>query len=124
MINVSFGLHTSLQHTSKMKPQFAIDLILIPFLQEQLEKAEKASGKIKANSIWKDICDTSEEITQTEKRIEKNGQKRSNIKIVSCIGDIVQGSTMMILMLRSDLRIRGLLGLTKAANNIGMDPSK
>ena len=58
------------------------------------------------------------------KIMEKNGQKRSNIKIVSCIGDIIQGSTMMTLMLRSDLRIRGLLGLTKTANNIGVNPSE
>ena len=45
-------------------------------------------------------------------------------KIVCCIRDILQGSSLMILMLRSDLRIRGLLGLTKMATNIGVDPSK
>lgn len=93
-------------------------------LEEQQGKAENTPVKSKANSIWKDICATSEDIAQTEKRIERNSRNRSNIKIVSCLGDIIQGSTMMILMLRSDLRIRGLLGLTKAANNIGMDPSK
>ena len=93
-------------------------------LEEKIDKAETTSGKSKDNSVWKEICASSEEIIQTEKRIERNSRKRSNIKIVSCIGDIVQGSTMMILMLRSDLRIRGLLGLTKAANNIGMDPSE
>ena len=53
-----------------------------------------------------------------------NNQKRSKVKIVCCVGDIIQGSTLMILMLRRDLRIRGLLGLAKMSNKIGIDPSK
>ena len=56
--------------------------------------------------------------------METNNQKRSKVKIICCIGDIIQGSTLMILMLRRDLRIRGLLGLAKIANKIGTDPSK
>ena len=76
------------------------------------------------NAIWKQIGTTSEDIGETERRIGTNNQKRSKVKIVCCIGDIIQGSMLMILMLRRDLRIRGLLGLTKMSNKIGIDPSK
>ena len=74
--------------------------------------------------IWRQICATSEDIGQTEMRIETNNQKRSAVKIVCCIGDVMQGSTLMLLMLRRDLRIRGLLGLSKMADKIDTDPSK
>ena len=52
-----------------------------------------------------------------------NNQKRSKVKIVCCVGDIIQGSTLMILMLRRDLMISGLLGLAKMSNKIGTEPS-
>ena len=52
----------------------------------------------------------------TEKRMERNKLKKIKVKIVCCIGDILQGSSLMILMLRSDLRIRGLLV------GVGVDP--
>ena len=93
-------------------------------LQEQLGKLENTNNENETNVIWKQICDTSEDVGQTERRIETNNQKRSAVKIVCVIGDIIQGSTLMLLMLRRDLRIRGLLGLSKMANNIGTDPSK
>ena len=56
--------------------------------------------------------------------METNNQKRNKVKIVCCIGDIIQGIMLMILMLRRDLRIRGLLGLAKMSNKIDIDPSK
>ena len=75
--------------------------------------------------MWKQICATTKAISWPDRKEDQsNNQKRSKVKIVCCIGDIIQGSTLMILMLRRDLRIRGLLGLAKMANNIGIDPSK
>ena len=93
-------------------------------IQEQLGKLENSDNEDETDEIWKQICATSEDIGETERRIEDNNKKRSKVKIVCCIGDIIQGSALVILMLRSDLRIRGLLGLSKMANNIGIDPSK
>ena len=93
-------------------------------IQEQLGKLENSDNEDETNEIWKQVCATSEDIGETERRIEDNNKKRSKVKIVCCIGDIIQGSALVILMLRSDLRIRGLLGLSKMANNIGIDPSK
>ena len=93
-------------------------------IKEKLKKLENKTNEDETSAIWKEICATSEEIVATEKRMERNKLKKVKVKIVCCIGDILQGSSLMILMLRSDLRIRGLLGLTKMATNIGVDPSK
>ena len=86
-------------------------------IQEYLGKLENTDNDEETNVIWKQICATSEDISLTERRIEANNQKRSKVKIVCCIGDIIQGSTLMILMLRRDVRIRGLLALAKTALN-------
>ena len=95
-------------------------------MASKVEKPPKSStdNEDETNAIWKQICATSEDIGETERRIETNNQKRRKVKIVCCVGDIIQGSTLMILMLRRDLRIRGLLGLAKMSNSIGIDPSK
>ena len=93
-------------------------------IREQLGKLEGTDNEDETNDIWKQICATSEDIGEMEKKIEVNKQKRRRMKIVCCIGDIIQGSALMILTLRRDLRIRGLLGLVKVANWIGTDPSK
>ena len=93
-------------------------------IKDKLKKLDNATNEDETSAIWKEICATSEEIEATEKRMERNKLKKIKVKIVCCIGDILQGSSLMILMLRSDLRIRGLLSLTKMATNIGVDPSK
>ena len=92
--------------------------------KDKLKKLDNTINEDQTSAIWNEICATSEEIEATEKRMERNNLKKIKVKIVCCIGDILQGSSLMILMLRSDLRIRGLLGLTKMATNIGVDPSK
>ena len=93
-------------------------------IKDKLKKLDNTINEDETSAIWNEICATSEEIEATEKRMERNKLKKIRVKIVCCIGDILQGSSLMILMLRSDLRIRGLLGLTKMATNIGVDPSK
>ena len=93
-------------------------------IKKKLKKLDNKTNENERSAIWNEICATSEEIEATEKRMERNNLKKIKVKIVCCIGDILQGSSLMILMLRSDLRIRGLLGLTKMATNIGIDPSK
>ena len=52
------------------------------------------------------------------------GKEGPMVHIACCIGNIIQGSTLMILMLRRDLRVRGILSLSKVANNVGTEPSK
>ena len=92
--------------------------------QDRLKKLDDTTIEDETSAIWNEICATSEEILETEKRMERNKLKKIKVKIVCCIGDILQGSSLMILMLRRDLRIRGLLSLTKMATNIRVDPSK
>ena len=93
-------------------------------IKDKLKKLDNATNEDETSAIWNEICATSEEIVETEKRMERNKLKKIKVKIVCCIGDILQGSSLMILMLRSDLRIRGLLSLTKMATNIDVNPSK
>ena len=90
-------------------------------IKDKLEKLDNTTNEDETSAIWKEICATSEEILETEKRMERNNLKKIKVRIVCCIRDILQGSSLMILMLRSDLRIRGFLGLTKMATNIGVD---
>ena len=47
--------------------------------------------------------------------------KEKRIKITTVLGDIVQGSVLLVLLLRSDLRIRGALGLAKLASRLNVD---
>ena len=116
-LGFSFNLHRI--------PYVTEAFLCIETIKESLHGFKKREAiKDKTSAIWKEICATSEEILETEKRMERNNLKKIKVKIVCCIGDILQGSSLMILMLRSDLRIRGLFGLTKIATNIGVDPSK
>ena len=77
-------------------------------IEDKLKKLDDKTNENERSAIWNEICATSEEIEATEKRMERNKLKKIKVKIVCCIGDILQGSSLMILMLRRDLRIRGL----------------
>ena len=47
--------------------------------------------------------------------------KEKRIKVTAVLGDIVQGAVLLVLLLRSDLRIRGALGLAKLAGTLNVD---
>ena len=53
--------------------------------------------------------------------LESLDMKEKKIKITSVLGDIVQGAVLLVLLLRSDLRIRGVLGLAKLAGTLNVD---
>ena len=91
-------------------------------IQDDLDAVRNKEGE-EAKRIWEHVCDKSEDINESERRMETNNQTRGKIKIVCCVGDILQGSMLIILTLRKDLRIRGLLGLTKVTHMIDSDPS-
>ena len=50
--------------------------------------------------------------------LESLDAKEKKIKITAVLGDIVQGAVLLVLLLRSDLRIRGALGLAKLAGRL------
>ena len=77
-----------------------------------------------ANSEWLKIVNMALEIEETNLNIEVLGDKKRQIKVVTCIGDILQGCILMVLLLRTDLRIRSLLQFSKMCRKIGIDPKK
>ena len=58
---------------------------------------------------WENITITSDHINQEEANLETRKQARMRVKICSVLGDIMQASVLAILLLRSDLRVRGAL---------------
>ena len=77
-----------------------------------------------ANSEWLKIVNMALEIEESNLNIEVLGDKKRQIKVVTCIGDILQGCILMVLLLRTDLRIRSLLQFSKMCRKIGIDPKK
>merc|ERR1719237_119637 len=69
--------------------------------------------------VWENIADTSDQINQTEAELEKRKQARMRVKICSVLGDIMQASVLAILLLRSDLRVRGALISLRKMNIVG-----
>ena len=69
--------------------------------------------------VWENITDTSDHINQTEAELEKRKQARMRVKMCSVLGDIMQASVLAILLLRSDLRVRGALISLRKTNLMG-----
>ena len=69
--------------------------------------------------VWENIVDTSDQINQTEAELEKRKQARMRVKMCSVLGDIMQASVLAILLLRSDLRVRGALISLRKMNIVG-----
>ena len=73
---------------------------------------------------WEDILRTSEKITRAEVKLEKRKQARMRVKICALLGDVMQASVLSILLLRSDLRVRGALVNIKQTNFMGGRPDE
>ena len=74
--------------------------------------------------VWEDILNTSEKITRAEVKLEKRKQARMRVKICALLGDVMQASVLSILLLRSDLRVRGALVNIKQTNFMGGRPDE
>ena len=73
---------------------------------------------------WEDILRTSEKITRAEVKLEKRKQARTRVKICALLGDVMQACVLSILLLRSDLRVRGALVNIKQTNFMGGRPDE
>ena len=70
---------------------------------------------------WKDIQSQSSNMNRMYNELESLNMKEKKIKVTAVLGDIVQGAVLLVLLLRSDLRIRGALGLAKLASRLNLD---
>ena len=91
------------------------------------ENIEKLEGPQEENDeddkIWENMLDSAQDIQSLNSRIEFYGQRKNEIKVSSCIADVVQGTLLMMLLLRRDLRIRALLSLSTVAGHLGTNPT-
>ena len=73
---------------------------------------------------WVNIFEMVQAVEQAEMKIETFGQKKKQIKMVSCLADVLQGCVLMVLLLRTDLRVRSVLKLASISQRMGFDARK
>ena len=77
-----------------------------------------------ANSKWMKIVEMAQEIEEVDIKTEVLDTKRRKIRVISCLGDILQGCVLMLLLLRTDLRVRSLFQFSSMCHQFGLDPRK
>ena len=75
-------------------------------------------------AAWEDILRTSEKITRAEVKLEKRKRARMRVYLCALLGDVLQACVLSILLLRSDLRVRGALVNVKQTNFMGGRPDE
>ena len=73
---------------------------------------------------WEDILRSSEKINQAEVKLEKRKRARMRVYLCALLGDVLQACVLSILLLRSDLRVRGALVNVKQTNFMGGRPDE
>ena len=71
--------------------------------------------------LWTDVQEKSSQVNQLYLQLEKEEIKEKKIKMTTVLGDILQGAVFLVLILRTDLRIRGILGLSDLASHLSVD---
>ena len=104
-----------LQTIKNILKSYKLKLAMIE-AEEQLEASEEQT------SPWKKVIDIAQDLEEADIEQEALRERRKKIKIVSCLGDILQGSTLMVLLLRTDLRVRSVLKLASLSSRLGVDP--
>ena len=93
-------------------------------IKENIEKLEwPQEENDEDDKVWESMLDSAQDIQSLNSRIEFYGQQKNEIKVSSCIADVVQGTLLMMLLLRRDLRIRALLSLSTVAGHLGTNPT-
>merc|ERR1712218_738905 len=85
---------------------------------EKLDTLEDKSEKDKALS---EILQIALDIEEGRMNLESLGEKKKGLKIISTVGDLLQGSILTILLLRRDLRTRSLLTVSSLSGHLGLN---
>ena len=89
---------------------------MMQFTIDNLDDSEEANGE------WTKIVTLAADIDEANINLEVLGDRKREIKVIGCFGDILQGCILMVLLLRTDLRVRSLLQFASVCRNIGLDP--
>ena len=87
-------------------------------IDDNLDDDEQATSK------WMKIVEMAQEIEEVDIKTEVLGTKRREIRVISCLGDILQGCVLMLLLLRTDLRVRSVFQFSSMCHQFGLDPRK
>ena len=82
-------------------------------------EAEDAAGGIA--EAWSDILDLAQNIEQAKISLESLDMQRKQMKMVSILGDILQGSILIVLLLRPDLRVRSFFNSVSMLRSLGLN---
>ena len=94
-------------------------------MEETIDKFTLAEDTSEEEThLWVNILEMAQAVEQAEMRIETLGQKKRQIKMVSCLADVLQGCVLMVLLLRTDLRVRSVLKLATISQRLGFDSRK
>ena len=88
-------------------------------INQKLEDLSEIQGD--ATPTWENIQEKSNEINKVYTKLESEDFLAKQIKIVAVLGDILQGAVLLVLVLRTDLRLRGILGLANLANQLDVN---
>ena len=100
--------------TRKIHQTWKIFSFKLEILQklEDLERTER-----KTANIWEDIQAKSNEVNKVYLKQERENFSTKKIAVASILGDILQGTILLVLILRTELRLRGSLGLADLASH-------
>ena len=82
-------------------------------------EAEDAVGGIA--EAWSNILDLAQNIEQAKISLESLDMQRKQMKMVSILGDILQGSILIVLLLRPDLRVRSFFNSVSMSRSLGLN---
>ena len=85
---------------------------------QKLEGLKEIEGD--TTSTWEDIQVKSHQINTLSTKIERGNFATKKVKVVAVLGDILQGAVLLVLILRTDLRLRGTLGLANFAGRLNV----
>ena len=101
----------------KVKHIWKIFTLKLAIIQE-FKRTEEGSPP---TQIWQDIQMKSSCVNRLYNELESLDLKEKKIKIAAVLGDIFQGAVLLILLLRTDLRLRGILGFANLASRMNVD---
>ena len=90
-------------------------------MDEIVEKLDTIGDKGEEANAWSEILQTALDIEERFMNIEALGERKKKLKIISIIGDLLQGSILTILLLRPDLRTRSLLKISSLSGYLGLN---
>ena len=107
--------YSSIRKIQRTWKVFSLKLEIIQKL-EDLDRTEDNTV-----SLWEDIQAKSNEVNKVYFKQELEDFATKRVAVPAALGDIVQGAVLLVLILRTDLRLRGTLGLAGLTNQLDID---